>query len=70
MKALDDAELSLGMFPGWVKGLFRKGRALVGLKVNYLSFVVSTKCDRTDLSFILDKDFSISILSSIHSFFL
>lgn len=70
MKALDDAELSLGMRPGWVKGLFRKGRALVGLKVNYLSFVVSTTCDRTDLSFILDKDFSISILSSIHSFFL
>lgn len=49
MKALDDAELSLIMCPGWVKGLFRKGRALVGLKVNYLYFVVSTTCDRTDL---------------------
>lgn len=48
MKALDDAELSLSMCPGWVKGLFRKGRALVGLKVNYL-FVGSTTCDRTDL---------------------
>lgn len=34
MKALDDAELSLIMCPGWVKGLFRKGRALAGLKVN------------------------------------
>lgn len=34
MKALDDAELSLGMCPCWVKGLFRKGRALAGLKVN------------------------------------
>lgn len=32
MKALTDAELSLGMCPGWVKGLFRKGRALAGLK--------------------------------------
>lgn len=33
-KALVDAELSLSMCPGWVKGLFRKGRALAGLKVN------------------------------------
>lgn len=31
-KALTDAELSLSMCPGWVKGLFRKGRALAGLK--------------------------------------
>ncbi|XP_038157829.1 tetratricopeptide repeat protein 31-like [Cyprinodon tularosa] len=31
-KALTDAELSLSFSPGWVKGLFRKGRALVGLK--------------------------------------
>ncbi|XP_028285486.1 uncharacterized protein LOC114451121 isoform X2 [Parambassis ranga] len=31
-KALADAELSLGICPGWVKGLFRKGRALAGLK--------------------------------------
>ncbi|XP_068611979.1 uncharacterized protein [Brachionichthys hirsutus] len=31
-KALTDAELSLSMSPGWVKGLFRKGRALAGLK--------------------------------------
>lgn len=35
-KALADAELSLSMCPGWVKGLFRKGRALAGLKVNIL----------------------------------
>ena len=34
MKALDDAEVSLSMNPGWVKGLFRKGRALAGLKVS------------------------------------
>lgn len=31
-KSLNDAALSLSMFPGWVKGLFRKGRALAGLK--------------------------------------
>ncbi|KAF6715881.1 Tetratricopeptide repeat protein 31 [Oryzias melastigma] len=31
-KALTDAELSLAISPGWVKGLFRKGRALAGLK--------------------------------------
>ncbi|KAG7243363.1 hypothetical protein INR49_011819 [Caranx melampygus] len=31
-KALTDAELCLNMCPGWVKGLFRKGRALAGLK--------------------------------------
>ncbi|XP_032366869.1 tetratricopeptide repeat protein 31 isoform X3 [Etheostoma spectabile] len=31
-KALTDAELSLSMWPGWVKGLFRRGRALAGLK--------------------------------------
>ncbi|XP_018543490.1 uncharacterized protein LOC108890906 isoform X1 [Lates calcarifer] len=31
-KALTDAELCLNICPGWVKGLFRKGRALAGLK--------------------------------------
>ncbi|XP_045069727.1 tetratricopeptide repeat protein 31-like isoform X1 [Coregonus clupeaformis] len=31
-KALADAELALNMSPGWVKGLYRKGRALAGLK--------------------------------------
>ncbi|XP_047425024.1 tetratricopeptide repeat protein 31-like [Mugil cephalus] len=31
-KALADAELSIGICPGWVKGLYRKGRALAGLK--------------------------------------
>ncbi|XP_029025545.1 uncharacterized protein LOC114867216 [Betta splendens] len=31
-KALTDAELCLRLCPGWVKGLFRKGRALAGLK--------------------------------------
>uniref|UniRef100_A0A4W5Q247 Uncharacterized protein n=1 Tax=Hucho hucho TaxID=62062 RepID=A0A4W5Q247_9TELE len=30
-KALADAELALNMSPGWVKGLYRKGRALAGL---------------------------------------
>uniref|UniRef100_A0A3B3VIE4 Uncharacterized protein n=1 Tax=Poecilia latipinna TaxID=48699 RepID=A0A3B3VIE4_9TELE len=32
-KALTDAELALSVSPGWVKGLFRKGKALAGLKV-------------------------------------
>ncbi|XP_037118151.1 hsp70-Hsp90 organizing protein 1 isoform X2 [Syngnathus acus] len=31
-KALADAELCLKMSPCWIKGLFRKGRALAGLK--------------------------------------
>ena len=32
-KALTDAQLSINMAPGWDKGLYRMGRALVGLKV-------------------------------------
>jgi hypothetical protein len=32
-KALTDAQLSINMSPGWDKGLYRMGRALVGLKV-------------------------------------
>uniref|UniRef100_A0A3P9HIH4 RRM domain-containing protein n=1 Tax=Oryzias latipes TaxID=8090 RepID=A0A3P9HIH4_ORYLA len=31
-KALTDAEISLDISPDWVKGLYRKGRALAGLK--------------------------------------
>uniref|UniRef100_A0A8D0GM32 Uncharacterized protein n=1 Tax=Sphenodon punctatus TaxID=8508 RepID=A0A8D0GM32_SPHPU len=31
-KALSDAELALSLEPGWPKGLFRKGKALMGLK--------------------------------------
>ncbi|XP_034425185.1 tetratricopeptide repeat protein 31-like isoform X2 [Hippoglossus hippoglossus] len=31
-KALTDAELCVNLCPGWVKGMFRKGRALAGLK--------------------------------------
>ncbi|XP_061769836.1 uncharacterized protein LOC133560856 [Nerophis ophidion] len=31
-KALADAEVSLDLCPGWIKGVFRKGRALAGLK--------------------------------------
>ena len=38
-KALADAELCVNLCPGWVKGLFRKGRALAGLKVK-----ISMKC--------------------------
>ncbi|XP_062325078.1 uncharacterized protein si:dkey-33c12.4 isoform X6 [Osmerus eperlanus] len=33
--ALIDADLSLGMNPGWIKGLFRKGKALCGLQRFY-----------------------------------
>lgn len=62
MKALDDAELSLSMRPGWVKGLFRKGRALMGLRVRYRCFVVSTACER------VDKDSSSSPPSAQSSF--
>lgn len=32
-KALIDADISLSLNPTWVKGLYRKGKALVGLKV-------------------------------------
>ncbi|KAJ7988872.1 hypothetical protein DPEC_G00313700 [Dallia pectoralis] len=31
-RALCDADLSLSMNPGWIKGLFRRGKALSGLK--------------------------------------
>lgn len=31
-KSLTDAEIALSMNPKWIKGLYRKGRALVGLK--------------------------------------
>ncbi|XP_048827528.1 uncharacterized protein si:dkey-33c12.4 isoform X2 [Brienomyrus brachyistius] len=31
-KSLTDAEISLTMNPNWIKGLYRKGRALTGLK--------------------------------------
>ncbi|XP_061102396.1 uncharacterized protein si:dkey-33c12.4 isoform X2 [Conger conger] len=31
-KALIDADISLAMSPGWIKGLYRRGRALAGLK--------------------------------------
>ena len=41
-KALLDAELSLSMLPGWVKGLFRRGRALAGLKVNDFCYICTT----------------------------
>lgn len=33
--ALRDADLALFMEPNWIKGLFRKGKALCGLKVNH-----------------------------------
>lgn len=33
--ALTDADVALSMEPNWIKGLFRKGKALCGLKVSY-----------------------------------
>ncbi|TNN50935.1 Tetratricopeptide repeat protein 31 [Liparis tanakae] len=33
--ALGDADLALSMQPNWIKGLFRKGKALCGLKMYY-----------------------------------
>ena len=32
-KALIDADIALSLNPTWIKGLYRKGKALVGLKV-------------------------------------
>ncbi|XP_072314371.1 uncharacterized protein [Eucyclogobius newberryi] len=34
-EALSDAEVALSMEPNWIKGLFRKGKALCGLKKYY-----------------------------------
>ncbi|KTF77007.1 hypothetical protein cypCar_00025748 [Cyprinus carpio] len=34
-KALNDADIALSMNPKWIKGLYRKGKALVGLKRYY-----------------------------------
>ncbi|XP_067241907.1 tetratricopeptide repeat protein 31 isoform X1 [Chanodichthys erythropterus] len=34
-KALTDADIALSMDPKWIKGLYRKGKALVGLKRYY-----------------------------------
>ncbi|CAL9686857.1 unnamed protein product [Knipowitschia caucasica] len=34
-EALSDAEIALSMEPNWIKGLFRKGKALCGLKKYY-----------------------------------
>ncbi|XP_018581919.2 uncharacterized protein LOC108918823 isoform X2 [Scleropages formosus] len=31
-KALNDADITLAMCPGWIKGYYRRGRALAGLK--------------------------------------
>ncbi|CAG01246.1 unnamed protein product [Tetraodon nigroviridis] len=39
-KALRDADLALSLEPGWIKGLFRKGKALCGLKRYYQASLV------------------------------
>lgn len=41
-EALRDAQVALGLQPGWPKGLFRKGKALRGLKVPGLGAVSGT----------------------------
>ncbi|KAJ0008656.1 hypothetical protein NQD34_016071 [Periophthalmus magnuspinnatus] len=49
-EALSDAEVSLSMEPNWIKGLFRKGKALCGLKKYYeasLAYVDVLKLDST-----------------------
>uniref|UniRef100_A0A8C7ZTV7 Uncharacterized protein n=1 Tax=Oryzias sinensis TaxID=183150 RepID=A0A8C7ZTV7_9TELE len=38
--ALRDAELALSLEPNWIKGLFRKGKALCGLKRYYEASLV------------------------------
>ncbi|XP_059422345.1 tetratricopeptide repeat protein 31 isoform X2 [Carassius carassius] len=49
-KALNDADIALSMNPKWIKGLYRKGKALVGLKRYYEARVTYNevlKLDRT-----------------------
>ncbi|XP_073729180.1 uncharacterized protein [Misgurnus anguillicaudatus] len=49
-KALTDAEIALSMNPKWIKGLYRKGKALVGLKKYYdarLTYSEVLKLDQT-----------------------
>ncbi|KAA0717730.1 Tetratricopeptide repeat protein 31 [Triplophysa tibetana] len=49
-KALTDAEITLSMNPKWIKGLYRKGKALVGLKRYYdarLTYSEILKLDRS-----------------------
>ncbi|XP_060938497.1 uncharacterized protein si:dkey-33c12.4 isoform X2 [Limanda limanda] len=46
--ALRDADLSLSMEPNWIKGLFRKGKALCGLKKYYEAFLVYDKVLQLD----------------------
>ncbi|KAM6961245.1 uncharacterized protein FYW47_009804 [Aplochiton taeniatus] len=49
-KALVDAELALVMEPDWIKGLFRKGKALTGLKRYYDAAVVYAEVLKQDAS--------------------
>ncbi|XP_028994053.1 nucleolin [Betta splendens] len=48
--ALRDADLTLCMEPGWTKGLFRKGKALCGLKKYYEASLVYTEVLKLDSS--------------------
>ncbi|XP_026196298.1 hsp70-Hsp90 organizing protein 2-like [Anabas testudineus] len=48
--ALRDADLALCMEPGWVKGLFRKGKALCGLKKYYEASLIYVEVLKLDSS--------------------
>ncbi|XP_053290120.1 RNA polymerase II-associated protein 3 isoform X2 [Pleuronectes platessa] len=48
--ALRDADLSLSMEPNWIKGLFRKGKALCGLKRYYEASLVYEEVLQLDRS--------------------
>lgn len=41
-RALQDAEHAIFLAPEWPKGYFRKGRALAGIKVVYISLYALT----------------------------
>ncbi|XP_028843504.1 uncharacterized protein si:dkey-33c12.4 [Denticeps clupeoides] len=49
-KALTDADLALSMNPQWIKGLYRKGRALTGLKRYYDASMVYQEVLKLDNS--------------------
>ncbi|XP_071765675.2 uncharacterized protein LOC139919747 isoform X2 [Centroberyx gerrardi] len=48
--ALMDADLALSMQPNWIKGLFRKGKALCGLKRYYEASLIYKEVLRLDSS--------------------
>ncbi|XP_043111895.1 uncharacterized protein si:dkey-33c12.4 [Puntigrus tetrazona] len=47
-KALNDADIALSMNPKWIKGLYRKGKALVGLKRYYEARIIYNEVLKLD----------------------